>query len=267
MPLFICGLPIGNPDDVSPRVLKTLAGVDFIAAEDTRSAALFLRQQNIQKELISFYDHNETSRVPQLIELLNSGKTIALISEAGMPLISDPGYHLVKAARRENIPVDVIPGPTALITALAASGLPTDSFVFHGFLSAKSGTRRQELAGLERETRTVIFYEAPHRILDTLGDIAAVFPERQCFIGRELTKKYQEHLHGTAKEILQKLKTVKGEFVIVLAGNQKSSADLPPEIEKLAGELKKAGLSAVKVTEIISETFALPKNKIKKILF
>ncbi|GBR77651.1 rRNA small subunit methyltransferase I [Candidatus Termititenax dinenymphae] len=267
MPLILCGMPIGNPEDISPRVLRTLQNTDLIAAEDTRSAALFLQAHNLGKELLSFYDHNEKERVPQILELLRQGKTIAVISEAGMPLISDPGYHLVNAAQKENIAIDVIPGPTALITALAASGLPTDRFAFEGFLPAKTAARQKTLRELSSETRTLIFYEAPHRIQETLQDIAEIFPERQCFAGRELTKKYQEYLHGTAQEILAQLKTPKGEFVIVLSGSKKTTAaEIPNEIQELAKQLLAANLSVSKTAGIISTVFDWPKNQLKKLL-
>ncbi|MDR1997786.1 MAG: 16S rRNA (cytidine(1402)-2'-O)-methyltransferase [Candidatus Margulisbacteria bacterium] len=265
--LILCGLPIGNPEDLSPRVLKNLAAADLIAAEDTRSAALFLQAHQIAQKLVSFYDHNETQRVPQLLELLRSGQTIAVISEAGMPLISDPGYHLVKAAQAASIAIDVVPGPTALITALAASGLPTDRFAFEGFLPAKAAQRRAALAALAAAGQTLIFYEAPHRILAALQDIAEIFPARACFVGRELTKKYQEYLHGTAREILAKLKTLKGEFVIVLSGSPDGQPELPPEILRLVTELKQAGLPAAQAARIISGVFGVNKNQLKKILY
>lgn len=261
MPLILCGMPIGNQEDISPRVLQALANADLIAAEDTRSAALFLKQHSISKKLISFYDHNETARAPQILEILQSGQTVALISEAGMPLISDPGYHLVKAARDTGVEIDVIPGPTAFVTALAASGLPTDSFIFCGFFKDKI------LDELKNDRRTLIFYEAPHRIVNTLEFIAELLPRRQCFVGRELTKKYQEHLSGTAREILQKLKTVKGEFVIVLSGNNEEISEIPPEALRLIEELKNAELSPTQIIGIIAKTFDLPKNKLKKFFY
>lgn len=265
--LVVCGLSIGNPEDISPRVIKTLQAADVIAAEDTRSAGLLLSKFNIHKNFISFYDHNETARVPQIIELLKAGQTVALISEAGMPLISDPGFHLVKAAYAQNIALDVLPGPTALITALAASGLPADNFTFQGFLPAVQTQRQKTLNELKDFKSTLIFYEAPHRILDTLKDLADIFPERQCFVGRELTKKYQEYLRGTAQEILTKLKTPRGEFVVIVEGKKENFSELPPEIIKLAKELKKAGLAPAKISQILAETFSLAKNKLKELLF
>jgi 16S rRNA (cytidine1402-2'-O)-methyltransferase len=268
MTLIICGLPIGNPEDLAPRVLQNLREADLIAAEDTRSAALFLQKNNIAKKIISFYDHNEQARTPQLLELLKQNQNIALISEAGMPLISDPGYHLVAATQENNIPVDVIPGPTALITALAASGLPTDRFAFEGFLPAQSAARQKTLTELQTDSRTLIFYEAPHRIKETLQDIAAILPERRCFAARELTKKYQEYLRGTAAEILAGLKTAKGEFVIVLAGCPKTNfAENPPEIKKLLTALQKAGLPAKQSADIAAQTFGLARNQLKKIIY
>ncbi|MDR2430699.1 MAG: 16S rRNA (cytidine(1402)-2'-O)-methyltransferase [Candidatus Margulisbacteria bacterium] len=264
--LILCGLPIGNPGDLSPRVLKTLAAADIIAAEDTRTAGIFLRRHQLSKKIISLYEHNEAARVPQILELLRAGKNIAVISEAGMPLISDPGYQLVKAAREANVAIDVAPGPTALITALAASGLPTDSFIFQGFLPAPEGQRREMLESLRAERRTLIFYEAPHRILDTLQDAALILPERLCFLGRELTKKYQEHLRGTAREILSRLKTPRGEFVLIISGAT-GGEELPPAVWRLAAELKQLKLPTAQAAQIIAEVFALPKNRVKKILY
>lgn len=268
MTLVVCGLPIGNPDDISPRVLQNLREADVIAAEDTRTAARLLQKHGLAKKIISFYDHNELERTPQIIKMLQAGQTVALISEAGMPLISDPGYHLVAAAREAGLAVDVIPGPTALITALAASGLPTDRFAFEGFLPGKSAARQKTLLALQDDSRTLIFYEAPHRINETLQDIARIFPERQCFVARELTKKYQEFLRGAAAEILAKLKTPRGEFVIVLAGRSAAaSAEIPPEAKKLLAALQKAGLPDSQCVDITAETFRLARNHLKKIIY
>ena len=267
MPLILCGLSLGNPDDVSPRVWENLRAADLIAAEDTRAAAGLLQKHGIAKPIISFYDHNEQARAPQLIKLLKQGQTIALISEAGMPLISDPGYHLVSAAQEQNIPVEVIPGPTALTAALALSGLPTDRFAFEGFLPAKPAERQKTLRELRGETRTLIFYEAPHRIIETLQDIAAVFPDRLCFTAREMTKKYQEYLRGTAREILPKLKTPKGEFTIVLAGGRPDTAENLTGAQKLLAELQAAGLTGKQSAEITARTFQLTRNQVKKIVY
>ncbi|GBR72317.1 putative uroporphyrin-III C/tetrapyrrole methyltransferase [Candidatus Termititenax spirochaetophilus] len=260
-------MPIGNPEDISPRVLQNLRAADIVAAEDTRSAALFLKQHNIQKELISYYDHNEQERAPQILELLQKGKTVALISEAGMPLISDPGYHLVHAAQEHHIPIDVIPGATALITALTASGLPTDRFAFEGFLPSKSAQRKKTLTALRDDRRTLIFYEAPHRILDTLKDMAVIFPDRQCFIARELTKKYQEFLHGTAAELLKQLKTPKGEFVLIIEGNKAKTSEIPPQAKKLIAKLKKVNLPDSEIAGITAETFDISINTLKDMLY
>ncbi|MDR1453488.1 MAG: 16S rRNA (cytidine(1402)-2'-O)-methyltransferase [Candidatus Margulisbacteria bacterium] len=268
MTLVVCGLSIGNPDDISPRVLQKLREADLIAAEDTRSAARLLQKHGLGKKIISFYDHNEQEKTPQILEKLQAGQTVALLSEAGMPLISDPGYHLVAAAREASLDIDVIPGPTALITALAASGLPTDRFAFEGFLPSKPAARQKTLAALQNETRTLIFYEAPHRISAALQDIAAIFPQRQCFVARELTKKYQEFWRGAAAEILAKLQTPRGEFVIVLAG--RSAADcteIPPEAKKLLAALQKAGLPDSQRVDITAKVFQLARNHLKKIIY
>ncbi|GBR73456.1 putative uroporphyrin-III C/tetrapyrrole methyltransferase [Candidatus Termititenax aidoneus] len=268
MALVVCGLPIGNPDDISPRVLQNLREADLIAAEDTRTAARLLQKHGIVKKIISFYDHNELSRTPQILASLQAGQTVALISEAGMPLISDPGYHLVAAAQEAGLSVEVIPGPTALITALTASGLPTNRFAFEGFLPAKPSARQNVLRELQKESRTLIFYEAPHRIGETLQDIAKIFPERQCFVARELTKKYQEYWRGRAAEILAKLKTPQGEFVLVLAGcSPADNAEISPEAKNLLAALQKAGLPDSQCANIAAETFQLSRNRLKKIIY
>ena len=267
MPLLICGVSIGNPEDIAPRVIKNLAQADLIAAEDTRSAALLLQRHGLRKELLSLYDHNETVRVPQLLDLLQQGQTIALLAEAGMPLISDPGYHLVKAARNAGLPVEVIPGPTALITALAASGLQTDRIAIEGFLPAGAAQRQAALQALAAEKRTLIFYEAPHRIIAALRDIDRLLPERICFVARELTKKHQECWRGPALQILAQIQSPRGEFVLVLSGNPQKQPELTPELSRLAEALRQAGLPAAQTAGILAEVFALPKNKIKKMLF
>ncbi|GBR77307.1 putative uroporphyrin-III C/tetrapyrrole methyltransferase [Candidatus Termititenax persephonae] len=269
MPLVLCGMPLGNPGDITPRVLDNLRCAEVIAAEDTRSAALFLQTHGLKKKLLSFYDHNERERVPQILELLRAGKTVAVMSEAGMPLISDPGYHLVKAAQEANVPVTVVPGPTALTAALALSGLPTDRFIFEGFLPAKAAARQEALRDLRGAARTLIFYEAPHRIQETLRDMAAILPGRLCFVARELTKKYQEYFRGTAQAIAAQLEKPKGEFVIVLAGRP-GAAPEDAEVsraQELCAALKKARLSDKQSAEIVAKVFQLSRNQAKKIIY
>lgn len=190
--LYVVATPIGNLDDISARMLKTLQNVALIAAEDTRHSARLMQHFGINTPLIACHDHNERDQGLRLVERLLAGESIALISDAGTPLISDPGFHLVRAARAAGVPVVPVPGPCALVAALSAAGLPSDRFVFEGFLPARSSGRRQQLEALCEETRTLIFYEAPHRLLESLRDMHTVFgDERVVVLARELTKTFE----------------------------------------------------------------------------
>lgn len=212
--------PIGNLEDVSLRALRVLKEVDLIAAEDTRKTKILLSRYDIHTPLTSFYDYNKTYKSRNLIELLKKNKEIALVSEAGTPGISDPGFYLIRMAIEENIKVIPIPGPSALLAALVVSGLPTDSFTFYGFIPRKGRKRKEWLEKIVREEKTVVFYESPHRLLATLEELIPVTGERLVAIGRELTKKFEEVRRGTA-ETLKEYFTQhppRGEFVLVLAG-------------------------------------------------
>lgn len=230
--LYIVATPIGNLKDITLRALETLKQVDLIAAEDTRHSKTLLQHYQIDTALISLHEHNEQQRAHELLLKLQAGQHIALISDAGTPLISDPGYQLVNHVRAAGVTVVPIPGPSALITALSAAGLPTDSFCYEGFLPAKTSARKQHLQKLQDECRTLIFYEAPHRILDTLRDIAEIFlPQRQATLARELTKTFETILSGTLEQLLAQLladkNQQKGEFVILVQGKKTQiSADL-----------------------------------------
>lgn len=222
--LYIVPTPIGNLEDITLRALKVLAGVDAIAAEDTRTTKFLLDHYNIQKPLISFFSHNERMRVPHIISRLKSGESIALVSDAGTPGISDPAYSIITAAIENEILIVPLPGATAFIPALIASGLPTHSFVFEGFLPHKKG-RKTRLERLTVEERTIVLYESPHRILKTLEDLQRHFGDRKAVIGRELTKKFEEIKRGTLSTLLIDFssRNVKGEFVLVIEG-KKSNA-------------------------------------------
>ena len=220
--LYVVATPIGNLEDLSARAGRVLSEVDAIAAEDTRHTQRLLRHLGIERPLISLHEHNETARVEQLRRRLADGAQLALVSDAGTPLISDPGFVLVRELRRAGCRVVPIPGPCALIAALSAAGLPTDRFTFEGFLPAKSGARRKQLeAGASRE-ETRVFYESPHRIRDLLTDLAAVVGERQVVLARELTKTFETLLDGSAAELLSIMDEdpdqARGEFVVMLAG-------------------------------------------------
>ncbi|MBA4697406.1 MAG: 16S rRNA (cytidine(1402)-2'-O)-methyltransferase [Legionella sp.] len=219
--LYIVATPIGNREDITLRALNVLKTVDIILAEDTRHSLPLLRTLGVQKPVISFHAHNETKKTALVIEALTSGKSYALISDAGTPLICDPGYGLVKKARAEGIPVVPIPGPCAFTTALSAAGIPCDSFLFLGFLPAKATIRNQALQSVKGSPHTVIFYESPHRLMDCLDAIAELFDPCYVFvIAKELTKAFERFITGTVKEIQSWLLEDKthrqGEFVFLL---------------------------------------------------
>ena len=216
--LYIVSTPIGNLKDITLRALETLKSVDLIAAEDTRHTKILLDAYEIHKPLTSFFEHNQDRKTEQIIGLLKSGKNIALVSDAGTPGISDPGYPLIRRAREEDIKMEVIPGVSALITALTASGLPAHGFIFEGFLPPKSGARRKKLETFKAEERTVIFYESPHRLLKTLKDIVEVLDNPAIVCARELTKKFEEIKKGPAAEMLAHFTrhAPRGEFVLLI---------------------------------------------------
>jgi 16S rRNA (cytidine1402-2'-O)-methyltransferase len=220
--LYIVPTPIGNLDDITLRALKVLGGVDMIAAEDTRTTKFLLDHYNIQKPLLSFFSHNEKIRVPQIIERLINGMSIALVSDAGTPGISDPAYTIISEAIGNNIAVIPLPGATACIPALVASGFATHSFVFEGFLPHKKG-RTSQIEKLKGEERSIILYESPHRIVRTLQELSQSFGDRRGAVSRELTKKFEEVRRGTLAELAEYFSrsTPKGEFVIVIEGSRK----------------------------------------------
>ena len=220
--LYAVGTPIGNLKDITLRALEILKGADLIASEDTRHTRKLLSHYDIHIPLTSFSEHNEIRRIPYLVRRLKDGANVALVSKAGMPGISDPGYSLIKEAVKEGIIIIPIPGPTALIVGLVASGLPTHSFVFEGFLGRKKGNRVKKLTQLKEEVRTIIIYEAPHRVRKVLSEIRELLGDRQMVIGRELTKKFEEILRGRVSEIekiLEKRKP-RGEFTLVIQGKR-----------------------------------------------
>ncbi|MDN6296695.1 MAG: 16S rRNA (cytidine(1402)-2'-O)-methyltransferase [Halomonas sp.] len=222
--LYVVATPIGNLDDLSARGAAILGSVARIAAEDTRHSSRLLGRLGISVPMLSLHEHNEAARVAQLTEYLAAGEDIALISDAGTPLISDPGFILVRELRALDYPVVPIPGPSALITALSAAGLPTNRFRFGGFLPAKPGARKQVLEALRESDETLVFYESPHRILHTLETLAAVMPERPVVLARELTKTFETFLSGTPAVLRERLVSdpnqARGEFVVMIEGAQ-----------------------------------------------
>ena len=220
--LYIVSTPIGNLEDITLRALKVLKEVDLIAAEDTRRTKGLLNHYGISKPLTSYFSHNEKEKGEYLLNKLKDGENIALVSDAGTPGISDPAYYLIKLALENNIEVHPIPGPAGVITALSVSGLPTDKFIFEGFLPRKSGKRLKRLESFINEERTIIIYESPYRILATLQEIRDILGNRPVAVGREMTKVYEEIIRGTADEVIQKLKgrKVKGEITLIIGSIQ-----------------------------------------------
>lgn len=231
--LYVVATPIGNLEDITYRAVRILREAGLIACEDTRHTRKLLDHYSIEGKLVSYHEHNEAERAQELVERLLEGVSVAQVSDAGMPGISDPGYRIIKLAIENGIPVVPVPGPSALIAALAASGLPTDAFEFRGFLPAKSGQRRTELESIRPREHTMIFYEAPHRIHEAINDIVAVLgPERPIVVARELTKVHEEFLRGTAGELESQIREreLKGEITILVgkALTQQRSETLDP---------------------------------------
>lgn len=231
--LFIVATPIGNLEDITQRALRVLRDVDLIACEDTRHTHKLLNHFGIDTKTISYHEHNERERAAELCELLESGKSVALVSDAGTPLINDPGFRIVNAAIEHGIPVVPVPGPAAFVAALTASGLPTDEFVFAGFLPARKNTRRVKLEELRSIRATLVFYEAPHRISETLKDAFSILGNRPAVIARELTKLHEEFARGTLAELAEqfsKKSAIRGELVLMISGEPETAAsdDAPP---------------------------------------
>ncbi|MBE9100007.1 16S rRNA (cytidine(1402)-2'-O)-methyltransferase [Vacuolonema iberomarrocanum] len=264
--LYVVATPIGNLEDLTLRAMRVLQTVDWIAAEDTRHTGKLLQHLQVKVPQISYHDHNRTQRLPELVVKLQAGKAIALVSDAGMPGISDPGYELVQACAEANIPVVPIPGASAVITALSASGLPSDRFVFEGFLPAKGQERRERLQSLIPETRTLVLYESPHRLLQTLADLAEVLGgDRAITLARELTKLHEEFWRGTLHEAQAEFKrrSPQGEFTLVIAGAPPSQLVLTDEalLSELSALLRQ-GLSRSAASRQLAQQTELPRRHI-----
>jgi 16S rRNA (cytidine1402-2'-O)-methyltransferase len=264
--LYVVATPIGNREDITVRALNTLREVDLIAAEDTRKTGSLLSHHKIKNRLISYHEHNENKRTPQIISKLLDGSSIALVSNAGTPSVSDPGYRLIEATIENNIKVIPIPGVSAATTAISVSGLPTDSFVFIGFPPKKKGKRLKFLAELALEPRPLIFYESPKRLLTLLEEIISCMGDRPALLAREMTKLHEEFIRGSVSEILMTMKKrakVKGECtLIVSAREEKEEIDSQIVEGAIKAELEKqqSGLSAI--TRTIAQKYGLPKNEV-----
>jgi 16S rRNA (cytidine1402-2'-O)-methyltransferase len=255
--LYLVATPIGNLEDVTLRALRILKEVDQIACEDTRHTLKLLGHYNIQKPLISYHEHNELTRAPELVVAMEQGAQVALVSDAGVPLVSDPGYRLVTLCLRHHIPVIPIPGPSALLAALSASGLPNEEFLFAGFLPARSGERRRALERLRIEDRTIIFYEAPHRIEETLADAHEILGDRPACIAREVTKIHEEFRRGSLSALAasQAEKPARGEITLLIgpvppnesAAHRDTSQSLADRVEELIRQAKLDRKEALKL--------------------
>ena len=258
--LYLVATPIGNLEDITLRALRILKEVDVIACEDTRQTQKLLNHYAITTRTTSYHEHNEMTRSAELVKEMQEGTTVALVTDAGMPGISDPGYRLITLAIRHHIPVVPVPGASAFLAALVASGLPTDSFRFSGFLPAKRGERRAALEAVRHSPRTQVFYETPHRIVETLADVVEVLGEaRQVVIAREVTKLHEEFLRGSAAEVLQNLKgreAVKGEITLLIA---KAEADAHVATGTLARPTVRQRVQQIMAEEKIDEKGALKK--------
>lgn len=265
---YIVATPIGNLGDFTPRAQETLANVTTIFAEDTRVTGHLLRHFSIHTPLKSLHEHNEVARIESIVTHLDAGHSVAIVSDAGTPLISDPGYKVVTHLREKGYPVIPIPGASALITALSVSGLPTDRFLFEGFLPARSGQRQSRLSPLVDEPRTLIFYESSHRILAMLTDLVALFgAEREAFIGREMTKRFEQYLKGTLGELLTHFTTEKdekrGEFVVIIKGADRTEEPTKSiETTELLTLLLKEGLPIKQITRIAEALTGGSKNEL-----
>ena len=265
--LYLCATPIGNLDDITLRALRILKEADYIAAEDTRHTLKLLNHYDISKPLISYHEHNRMEKGPEIIELVRQGKKVALVSDAGMPGISDPGADLVKMAYEAGVSVTVVPGPSAALSALVLSSLPTRRFAFEGFLPRERKQRRERIQMLQTEQRTVIIYEAPHRIKALLRDMLDVLGSRRIAIVRELTKIYEEVMIMSLQEAVEYYdgRTPKGEFVLVLEGAQPDTMDRDFSHLSIKDHLREyisAGMSKKEAVKQVARDRKIPKSQV-----
>jgi len=262
--LYVVATPIGNLEDITLRAIRVLKQVNLIAAEDTRHTQILLSRYDIHTPLTSYHEHNERTKAQPLVERLVRGESIALLSDAGTPAISDPGYRLVVEAVRAGVRIIPLPGPSAVAAVLSASGLPTDRFVFEGFLPAKKQERRAKLQALRNETRTVILYEAPHRVKESLVDMQLILGDREIVIGREVSKVHEEFLRGMIGEILVQLadREIKGEITIVVRGSSEGVQVAEEELKAAISQLAAGGMGVKPISEFLGQRYQLSKRKI-----
>ena len=266
--LYIVGTPIGNLKDITIRALEVLEKVDIILAEDTRQTLKLLNHYNISSKLISYHKFNEKEKLKEIVSLLEEGNSMALVSDAGMPILSDPGQPLVMMLVEENINIEAVPGPTALTTAIAYSNIPTETFVFEGFLPMNSRRRKERLNMINMETRTMIFYEAPHKLLNTLKDLYGMLGNRKVCLLRELTKIYEEQKYTTLEELIYSIEKdgIKGEIVFILEGNRNkeiiNEGDTDKSNLELVKDYIKLGLSKNNAIKKVAKERGLSKNEV-----
>ena len=266
--LYLIATPIGNLKEMSPRALEVINEIDIIAAEDTRNAFSLLANYGIKKELFSLREHNEIEASKNLLAKIKAGKKVAYMSDAGYPCISDPGYLLVQEMIKNDISVSTISGSSAFINALVASGLETKHFFFYGFLSAKENEAKEELESLKSFKNTIIFYEAPHRIMKTLTLLREVLGNRYVCLARELTKMNEEYIRGSLDELLQiDASTIKGEIVLIVEGNKEEKVIDDKQITDRVAYFVKLGLSQKDAINVVAEEFEVNKNYVKKLVF
>src|SRR3954469_24855414 len=264
--LYVVATPIGNLEDLSPHAERILGEVSLIAAEDTRVTRRLLAQRGVSQPMLSFHDHNEAQRTGEILRKLQDGRDVALVSDAGTPLISDPGFRLVRAAAAEGVRVVPVPGPCAVVAALSISGLPTDRFLVLGCLARRSAKRRAAFQELRRERSTLVFFEAPHRVLETLADLEAVLGDRQVVLARNLTKPHEQVLRGRASELAATLAAqefVAGELTLVVEGaGDANDEDWPEAVERAIERLLAEGLPPSQVQSIVSDVFQLNRKSV-----
>ena len=265
--LILCGTPIGNLDDLSPRAAGALSTADVVACEDTRRTRKLLAHTGVRaRQLVSYHEGNERRRAEELLARIAGGETVVVVSDAGMPGLSDPGFRLVRGCVDVGLPVEVIPGPSAAVTALAVSGLPPGRFVFEGFLPRKSGDRRRQIEAVRDERRTLVFYESPHRIEDSLADLAELLGDRPACLARELTKMYEEVRRGTLPDLLESVRSdpPRGEIVLVVGGaiHDHRKPVRPEALAAQAIELMDAGMERRAALAEVARSAGVPKREV-----
>ncbi|PLX28997.1 MAG: 16S rRNA (cytidine(1402)-2'-O)-methyltransferase [Clostridiales bacterium] len=263
--LYLCPTPIGNLEDISMRVLRVLRECDVIACEDTRHTLKLLNHFEIKNKLTSYHEHNKDRKKHSIAQKVRDGQKVALVTDAGMPGISDPGEDMVKLCIEENLPFEVLPGPSAFVNALVASGLSSRRFVFEGFLDRNKKERNAALERIAGETRTTIIYEAPHRLKKTLLDLQKILGERECVLCRELTKRYEEHIRGNAQYLISHYESLdpRGEYVLVIEGGRQAKKECTDDmIKDLLNDCARQGMRNKEAVKFVAEETGVSRNRI-----